>query len=67
MGKLRPTAAPLMLEAEGALRLDAFLTRFNKTLTKDDPLGKVRSEGSTQISGPFTCLAQRKVMPASCR
>lgn len=67
-GKLHPIAAPVRLEAEGPLCLEASLTRSNKTLKKDDhSIGKVLSKGSTQISGPFTCLAQGKVMPASCR
>lgn len=65
--KLHPIAAPVRLEVEGPLCLEVSLTRSNKTLKKDDPIGKVLSKGSTQISGPFTCLAQGKVMPASCR
>lgn len=67
VGEQHPTPAPARLEAEGALYLEASLSGFNKPLKQDDLTEKVLREGSTQISWPFTCLAQGKVTPASCR
>lgn len=60
MGKLRPSPAPVRLEAEGALCLEASPTRFNKTLKKDDPIGTVLSEGVNTNLLAFHVLGLRK-------
>lgn len=56
-GKLYPIPAPVRLQTEGALCLEASPTRFNKTLKRDDPI-RNRSEGvntnplASHVRGP---------------